>query len=385
MNKEEKLKIIDFAYTGNGVAKNSEGITSFVEFGIPGEEVIGLVKESKKNYQIVSIQELLKESKDRVEPKCEYFKICGGCNLQHISIEKQREFKFNTLKNTLSRQFKLNPIDGYILLGKDLPAYHYRVRVKLFLTKEGKIGFHKFNSKHVVEINNCQIVVPEINHIIKTFKDFIFPVNIKNVFIEKSVNGVSIFLKGATGKALKRVKNKFPDLNIVEDEVVNSFSQANHEANSILVEKVLSLITSKKVTELYAGSGNFSVPLAQKGVKVKAVELDESLVLVANNIINELNLKSNLTFVKSKAEDYILENRIKETLLLDPPRTGALEVVKQIDASDIKEVIYVSCNPATFGRDAVILVEKGFKLNKVFAVDMFPQTPHLECIGVFNK
>lgn len=379
-----KTKIIDLAHNGNGFSKNNSGKATFIPFTIAGEEVLYEVVKENKKYILGQAKKILLKSNSRVDPECKYFTKCGGCNLQHIEISNQRELKLNILKQTLSKQFKITPLEGFELLGKDLPAYNYRNRIKLSVSNTGKIGFLKLSSKEVVKIDECKIADKEVNEALKALSQYTFPKEAKEVFIQQTENGVSILINKISNKNLKKIKANFPKFEITSKSIISSFSQVNNYANEVLKNKVLQLIDDTKVTELYAGSGNFTFELAKKGIEVKAIEVDKKLVCAGEEKIKELNL-DRISFLLAKAEDFIKENNISKTLLLDPPRTGAFEVVKRLNCELLEKLVYVSCNPSSLGRDLEILISKGLKIIKIFAVDMFPQTSHLECICLLKK
>lgn len=378
-----KTKIIDLAHNGSGFAKSESGKAIFIPFTIVDEEVLYDIEKENKKYILGEVKTIVKKSNSRVEPKCKYFKKCGGCNLQHIEIKKQRELKLNILKQTLDKQFKIIPENGYQLIGSELPDYSYRNRIKLSVSKNGKIGFLKHSSRSIIEINECPIAEKDLNETVRELSEYTFPKEAREVFIEKTENGITVLVKNLSNNNFKKIKTSFAHLNITQETLISSFSQVNNFANEILKNKVLELIDESEITELFAGSGNFSIELAKRGAQVKAVEIDKNLVALGKEKAKKFSL-ANLNFVYSKAEEYVNSNSISKTLLLDPPRNGAFDIVKKLNPKQINKVVYVSCKPATLGRDLQALKENGFKIRKIFALDMFPQTPHLECIAVIE-
>jgi len=174
---------------------------------------------------------------------------------------------------------------------------------------------------------------------------------------------------------------------VVEQRVfpTGRFSQINTEGNAVLVEQVLKLVSHPEVTDLYAGAGNFSLPLAASGRLVDAVELDKELIEMGERLAFSNRIPSDrLFFHLGSCEQFVQRNPLRATVLLDPPRSGADAVAKALDSKVTKQVIYVSCGLPTLCRDAKTLTARGYTLKKAWVVDMFAQTHHVETISLFE-
>jgi len=178
--------------------------------------------------------------------------------------------------------------------------------------------------------------------------------------------------------------DRFFLLDVLRQSTVGHFAQVNPQGNELLKQLVLDLAIGKEICELYAGAGNLSLMLAQAGRRVEAVETDEQLVKFGEKQARALKLERHLTFFNLSAERFVKEHSLLPTVILDPPRGGAKEVVKYFRPGKVKNIVYVSCNLPTLCRDLKTLVEAGYSLERVLVLDMFPQTGHVEIIAGLN-
>jgi len=384
----------------------------FVRHVVTGEKVQAEIRSEHPSYYEAKSLKVLQSSKDRRTPPCEIFGKCGGCDLQHITIQKQRELKRQMVESSLERQAKVAPQDGVILIGKDAAEFFYRKRITLHLNSSGELGFYELGTRDVVDMQRCFLATPAVQAALDQVKPFAKNLGpeVSQVILDQHQNGVDVVLRvredwhGAAADLARQISRVVPNLQVKRDSKIlfaqanhkaidlNSdqlfpaghFSQVNQEANLILIEEVLKLIKGRKVLDLYAGSGNFSLPLALQGCEVTAIEIDQALVKHGTSEAKRLGVESNLKFERDAAERYIKSRNNFPTILLDPPRVGAKEVVKHISPEKTAELIYVSCNLPTLGRDLQTLVAKGFKLLEVKVLDMFPQTHHVECLALLR-
>ncbi len=379
----------------------------FVPMTVPGERVaVRLIKEtgSLAEGELVNI---LRASPRRVEAPCPYFGVCGGCALQHIPPDYQRRLKLELVEGTLRHQGGLTAKEGVELLGADLPSEGYRRRAALHADAAGRLGFFKAKSREVVEISRCLISTPLLNEALQALKPAAFAMAgiLGGAVIEEHDEKVYLLLKLAKKPPRKHplqtqlepLLASFEAVEIVwKNEVLFSsggdsayhfghFSQINEKANRVLVQAVLREIRGSDITELYAGAGNFGLPLAEAGKTVEAVEIDPVLVRQGREIARSKGLWERVNFVQSSVEKFLVRRRIRESLVLDPPRSGARQAAEACKAAEAPaEIIYVSCNPATLTRDAKILSERGYSLEEVFVLDMFPHTQHVEAMAVLR-
>lgn len=382
------------------------GKKAFVTGGIPGEEVLAEILSEEKSFVNAEVREVNTPSPARIEPRCPVFSSCGGCSLQHMTIEAQREAKLKMVESQLARQAKLKPRRPIELVGAELPAFNYRSRVQLHSNDENQLGFYRAKSGEVVDIDECCISAPAINTAIRASKKLLHENNlgrwISSFIIEEIGGEVSILVKlneAAPPSAPTEFKcfdgffksisvRRLGSLDILhrssaeeddaELDTTGHFSQVNAAGNKVLIDLALRLMESDSLTEFYAGAGNFTIPLALQGKTVHAVEVDAALAEKGAALAEARGLKDRVSFSSSSAEAFVKKNRPRGAILLDPPRAGALHVVKHFKPEFINEIVYISCNLPSFARDLKLLCEAGFSLECVYAVDMFPQTYHIE-------
>jgi len=368
-----------------------------------------------------------------VSPSCSLFGLCGGCHFQHIPYNEQIKFKQEIILSIFERL-----LDPKGCIREIIPSYRslgYRARARLFIKqskseKKLAIGFYREGTRRIEPVESCPVLVDELNSFLKRLRNGIHAFegsysnisNIKGIVIECDLKNnlfATFLLKRAEGeKSLfwdrfcrslavhsssngKRVHLFWQTSKICffkEKDLApkglfchpSTFFQGNIQQNRILVEEVVSLVEkggATEVVEFFCGSGNFSIPLARLGLTVTGIELDKQAIFQAkeNAILNDCAKKN--TFLQMNLFDKRLElSRFKqcETVLLDPPRTGAKELCTQIDTLMPRSIVYVSCDPMTLARDVVILKEKGYRLKLLQPIDMFPQTFHIETIAVLE-
>lgn len=381
----------------------------FVPGLIPGESAeVSPVKE-ERNLVFAELKVVEDPSPERQIPPCPYFGACGGCNLQQISIEGQRKHKFQMVVSMLEKQGGIKPHDGAHSLSDGLPAFNYRKRVTLHLDKDGRLGFYRAGTEEVVPITSCLIAAEGINTILTGLIPHVGGISSIIDAIEVDVSAekaAQIVFKTHDNAYLQALEKKLPlfapfqdlgeihyqirgrDYFVSNGELVQNrttpaghFSQVNPVANRRLVDTVLSRIKNTTVTELYAGSGNFTFPLYENGCAVTAVELNPVLVAVGTKKAQTAKAGSKISFVKMRCEDFVLAHDLAPTVVLDPPRAGIKELIKHGRWKGVREIHYVSCNLPSLTRDLKMFAEKGFIVKSVEFVDMFPQTHHVELIA----
>lgn len=384
------------------------GKKAFIRQACPGETVEAEIASDKKSFVEAKILRVLTPASDRIVPPCPYFEACGGCDLQHLSLPAQREAKRRMVEETLRIQGHLKAESGVTLYGADLPGSAYRRRVTLHLNRSGELGFYRPESDVVVPIDRCWLAVDSINTQIAALQKVRTELAawVSEVVIEEHDNEVFTLLKLGQEIAWHDVQSRIkgllltlvPNLTLFEGDKehvlsrrfsevtsdalpVGHFSQVNEQGNARLVELVCRAIDAERLTELYAGAGNLTLALAQKGVHVTAVELDPALVQYGKTLAQRAGVGAQIEFIHSSAESYVRSHRLKGTVLLDPPRSGAKEVVQALTAGQINQIVYVSCSLPNLVRDLKVLASKGFVLKHVEVLDMFPQTHHVEMVA----
>jgi 23S rRNA (uracil1939-C5)-methyltransferase len=379
----------------------------FVEGMIPGETGNIEITNNYARYAEARLINLIDQSSHRIQPICSVFGACGGCDLQFIEIKHQRKLKLEMLEREL-RHRRLIEEDLYPqMIGGEISAFQYRNRATLHLSQEeSKVGFYIRGSSDVVEFTSCAILSKKL----EKFRLFITPLLLKHhkeiasVAISEHAEEARVFTllklrEGATfSDQIKKLVNEirlFPaNVEVLEfqgerhifdgdEDIGESFSQVNREANAFLQNCVREMVSGEEVSEFYAGSGNLSFPLVADGKKVLAIESDKRLVAYGEKKAIGHNISHLIRFICERAEKFIINKKylLSSTILLDPPRSGAKIVVEQLATDIVKEIVYVSCNLPTLIRDLAILVDKGYKINQVKAIDMFPQTQYLEVVA----
>jgi len=412
------------AFKGNGVG-HIDGKVIFVPYTVTGDEVSVEIVEDKKSYSVGGLKEILIPSPWRINPPCPYFGDCGGCQWQHIDPSVHEVLKKEILKESLQRLAGLKEIPPLSAV-PSLQPYGYRIRIQL-KAEGNKIGFFGEGSHRVVEIDRCPIAHPIINAILQHIRKVQLPYSGMEGF-EINVSpeegkGILIFhlnLSGQRGKIpLKELLQSIPLLKGVAvvrkkrwiylgDPILNisttlkrlgrervfrlrvspgSFFQVNLEQNLELIQTVLDfgeLKGSERVLDLYAGIGNFTLPLATEAKWT--IGIDESKKAVADAHFNAGgNGIQNCQFISGSVEEMLKGvGEALDIVVLDPPRRGCKEVSEQIARLNPKRIVYVACEPTTFSRDIRVFANGGYTLQKLCLIDMFPQTYHMEVVALLT-
>jgi len=371
-------------------AGERNGKTVLVRDVVPGERVGFSIVSEKKRIIFGELQEVISVSAHRVSPPCPYFRQCGGCDLQHIEIDFQRELKLARVRETLEKKWKIAAKQGVFLLGAELPAYHYRNRIQLHITANGELGYKQRGSDTIIAVSSCLISKTILSDAITTLSQLIREHGIRRGKLHLSHNSsdqhIHLSCSGIDPKILPKLEAALTGSGFIFETsgsgTTDLFEQNNQAANSILQSKIQSLFKDESVVELYAGSGNLSLPLVNNGCSVRAVELSPELVRAGRLLHTD---RPQLKFICEDAETYIKANPDVENLMLDPPRAGARAALELLSPEHLKKLVYVSCNLNTFCRDAKIIADKGVTLQALWLLDMFPQTGHIETIALFDR
>lgn len=423
--KHQSLTVEKLDHHGAGMAyQNKKPI--FIEGALPGEQVLAQLTESKSKFARAKLIKIQKASEQRIAPFCQHYAECGGCNMQHLSVEAQQEYKQQTLSQLMSKFAGQSVALSAPVVGNER-GYRRRARVSIKLNKKTRqleFGFRKKQSKDIVTVTHCPVLDIELDNLLaplyELLSGFSNQENIGHVELVKGDNTKVIVLRHL--KALKESEQKrleqfaaenqaslylMPEsdlLNRVVGESAhyleagvtipfepNNFIQVNQNVNQAMVEQALSwleLSEQDRVLDLFCGLGNFSLPMAKQVASVIGVEgVDAMVEKAANNA--QVNGINNTAFYQANLEQdvsgqpWAAENFDK--ILLDPARAGASGIIEQISVLGASRVVYVSCNPATLARDSQSLLNQGYKLQKLGMLDMFPHTSHLESMALFVK
>ncbi|MEQ8288853.1 MAG: 23S rRNA (uracil(1939)-C(5))-methyltransferase RlmD [Gammaproteobacteria bacterium] len=428
-----QAEIHALSHEGRGIAQ-IDGKTTFIDNALPGETVEFSYTGTRSRFDEGVASKILNASEQRVTPGCEYFGYCGGCSMQHMSPAAQLAHKQDVLLEQLQHVGKVTP--AAVMEPLTGPAWGYRhkarLAVKHVIKKEKTmVGFREKGSPFVADIASCEVLHPNVGKQFTLLQALINSLSIYNQvpqievavgddatalvirhlapFIDDDIeklqafeqqHGFRLFLQPGGYDSVERLAGyngnslsyDLPDWKLKLDFLPTDFTQINTAINRSMIARALDLLElngDDKVLDLFCGIGNFTLPMATIAHKVIGVEGDAGLIERArvnaetNGIGNAEFHVANLT-----ADDlvYPFMQQQYNKLLLDPPRTGAKEILSALNLKGIDRIVYVSCNPATLARDAGILVnDKGYKLLSAGVMDMFPHTAHVESIAVFTK
>jgi len=382
-----ELVIGPVAHGGHFVARHN-GQVIFVRHGITNELVKIKVTAVSSKIAHADVIEVLTAAPSRVSPPCQYAGKCGGCDFQHIDLPTQRKLKAEIIKEQFMRIGKIDlPALGFNLEVNEVEpsnGLHWRTRMDFAVSSNGKIGFFGARSNEVVEISQCLIADERMNVselAARTWKS--------DARVEVAVSSTSEVSVMRSGRSISGPTQ------IVEQVGGNSFKispeafwQSHKSAPVTLVKAALAELGVKSndhVCDLYSGVGLFAAAilkeLGEQGF-ITLIESDKSAVADARKVF--LN-KSNVKILGGLVAQQLPIVKRADLVLLDPPRTGAGEVViKQLIKLKPRKIVYVACDPAALARDSKTLIDAGYKLDHISAYDLFPMTQHIECVAGFS-
>ena len=421
-------------HEGRGVA-HVEGKTIFIEGALPGEEVEYSSYRRKPSYEQASAVAILRQSAQRTEPRCRHFGVCGGCSMQHLEPEAQAAAKQRVLEDALWHIGRLRP--GLLYPAIYGPAWGYRSRARLsvrLVPKKGGmlVGFHEKRSSFVADMDSCEVLPARISALLPELRRLIIglsiPDRLPQIEVAVSEQQVALVLRllqplSAADETLLRAFSDrhqvvlylqsggpasvtlfhpqgapplaytLPEFGVELRFSPTDFTQVNHGINRMLVRRALALLApqqNERIADMFCGLGNFTLPIAKCGARVVGVEGASSLVerARANAVLNGLTANSEFQFAnlfEATPETLARLGRF-DKMLIDPPREGAIALVKALGVEAPRRIVYVSCSPATLARDAAVLVhEQGYRLRGAGIANMFPQTSHVESIALFER
>lgn len=418
---------------GRGVA-HIHGKVTFIDFALPGERVMFQYLRTSSKFDEGRAIEVLQAADNRVQPLCEHFGVCGGCSLQHLNSDAQITAKQQTMLDQLQHMAGVQPAE--ILPPLRGPVWGYRHKARLgvkFVFKKNKVlvGFREKAEALLADLSHCKVLHPGVGEKLEALGQLIMGLNARNAIpqIEVAVSddvtalvfrhlealneddqqtltqfaqqhNFQIYLQSGgpdTVHPLWPVQPaplhyKLENHNITIEFSPMDFTQVNPDINRQMLDRALQLLDlqpQEKVLDLFCGLGNFTLPMARQAAHVTGVEGAVEMVVKARNNAR-LNGIENVEFhaadLSADLIGYPWLNQKYDKILLDPPRTGAMEMLRHLGKLNASRIVYVSCNPATLARDAQVLVnEYGYKLKAAGVMDMFPHTAHVESIAAFDK
>lgn len=426
---EVKLRIDSLDAEGRGVARNAEGKVVFVEGALPGEEVDFQVLRKKSSFEIGRLTRVLGGSSSRQTPRCPHFGVCGGCSLQHTDSRTQMAAKQRWLEENLARIGKVEPETMLpIVYGED---WNYRRRARLgarYVPKKGgaMVGFREKRSSYITDTRECHVLPAHVSELVLPLRSLVEALSIRarlpQIEVAAGDNATVLVIRhldplAGNDEALLRsfadrheisiwlqpggpetaqpfhprestLYYDLPEFGLRFAFRPTDFTQVNHGVNRILVARAVRLLDpqpGERVADLFCGLGNFSLPLATRGAEVIGFEVSRDLVERArqNAALNRLTVQFEVAdLFKRDVRAYGPFAK----LLIDPPREGAVEIMKALPDDWPRRIVYVSCDPATLARDAGVLAHtRGFRLAAAGVVNMFPHTAHVESIALFER
>jgi 23S rRNA (uracil1939-C5)-methyltransferase len=419
---------------GRGIA-HADGKVIFIEGALTGETVSYASYRKKPSFELAQMTELYRAASIRVTPKCVHFGVCGGCSMQHLDARVQVAVKQRILEDSLARIGRVKPQTILPAIYGQSWGYRERARISVkYVIKKGKtlVGFHEKRSSFVADMQSCEILAPKIASLITPLARLVEGLSIRDKLpqIEVAV-GEHVYVlvlrvmapPTADDEAALRafadlhqiqfwlqtkgpesivpfhpldapaLSYSLPEFGITMPFAPGEFTQVNSALNRVMVSRAMRLLNpqaDERIVDFFCGLGNFTLPIARSGAAVLGIEGSDALVkragqnAASNALSGNTRFKSMNLFEMDEAKLAGLGKFDK--WLIDPPRDGAMELVKAITPEIAPLlIVYVSCNPATLARDAAELVQRGYVLKSAGVMNMFPQTSHVESIAVFVK
>ncbi|RPI47538.1 MAG: 23S rRNA (uracil(1939)-C(5))-methyltransferase RlmD [Betaproteobacteria bacterium] len=412
-----------------------QGKTIFVEGALPGERVEFSPYRRKPAYEFARLSRILHESPQRVVPRCPHFGVCGGCSLQHFEARAQVAAKQRILEDALWHIGRVKP--EHVLPAIYGPAWEYRQRARLAVRNVPKkggvlVGFHERSSSYVADMTSCQVLPERISSLLPRLRELVSGLSVRDrlpqieVACGENVDVLVLRILQPLNAADEQRLRGFSDANHVvlylqpggpesaepfhpvpAPELAynlpafglsmrfgpTEFTQVNAAVNRVLVSRAVGLLRAQageRVADMFCGLGNFSLAIARGGANVVGFEGTATLIARATRNAEANDLAGLCRFVRAdlyrQAEAALAADGPFDRMLVDPPRDGAIELIKALREPLPKRIVYVSCNPATLARDSGVLVQVlGYRLEAAGVVNMFPHTAHVESIAVFQR
>jgi 23S rRNA (uracil1939-C5)-methyltransferase len=429
-----KVIIESLDQEGRGIA-HADGKVIFIEGALTGETVSYASYRKKPSFELAQMTELHRAASIRVQPKCVPFGVCGGCSMQHLDSRVQVAVKQRILEDSLARIGRVKPLTILPAIYGQSWGYRERARIsaKYVIKKEKMlVGFHEKRSSYVADMQSCEILAPKIAGLIQPLADLLAGLSIRDklpqieVAVGEHVYVLVLRVMAPLSEADEALLRAFADLhqiqfwlqskgpetiipfypldapplsyslpefNITMPFAPGEFTQVNSALNRVMISRAMRLLNPQaheRIVDFFCGLGNFTLPIARSGAAVLGVEGSDALVKRAGQNAASNDLSGNTQFKSMnlfEMDEAMLASLGKfDKWLIDPPRDGAMELVKAITPEIAPLlIVYVSCNPATLARDAAELVQRGYVLKSAGVMNMFPQTSHVESIAVFVR
>jgi len=425
------VTIESLSHEGRGIAHHNGKIV-FVFAALPGERVRIQINKSNKKFSEASVLEVLEASAQRIEPRCEYFGQCGGCSMQHLSDTDQLALKQQSVLEMMQH--------ATIDIGTVLPplrgdSWGYRRKARLgvkYVIKKQRllIGFRERNKPYLADMQRCPILIDRVGQHLTDLMELIGGLDaydkIAQIEVAADDEHCQLVLRHLVAlsdhdldqlrafainsglwlqlqpEGPDSVVNLYPQQQalyfkpLADDALsihfkATDFTQVNASVNQQMVKQALDLLeleADDRVLDLFCGLGNFTLPLARRVQQVTGVEGDAAMVARARENARQLGIDNSEYFAADLSKVDASAAWLKtgyDKILLDPPRTGAMEILQHIKSLKATIIVYVSCQPSSLVRDAKVLCDAGYQMTHLGLMDMFPQTAHVESMAVFRR
>ena len=422
---------------GRGIAR-IDGKAVFVEGALVGERVTIEVFRRKPSFEQARAIDILAPSPTRTTPRCPHFGVCGGCSLQHVDAGAQVAAKQRVLEDAFWHIGRVRPQQMLAPIHGQTWGYRQRARLSVRdVPKKGGVlvGFREKKSTYVADMTSCAVLPPRISALLPALRALVArlsihdrvpqielacgesdegpvdalvlrnlapltPADEREVVAFSERHGVHIWLQPGGPATVRpfhpaecRLAYALPDFDLEFAFDPTDFTQVNAAINRVLVRRAIGLLDpgpGERIADFFCGIGNFTLPIARRGASAIGIEGSASLVRRAEANAAANGLASNASFIIANLFEAgagsVGALGTFDKALIDPPREGAIELVKALPAEGLARIVYVSCNPATLARDAAVLVhERGYTLRAAGIANMFPHTAHVESIALFER
>lgn len=427
--------IDSLAHDGRGIA-HLDGKTVFISGSLPNETVSFRYLSQQRRFDEGCTVEVLTAAPDRIDPLCPHASICGGCSLQHMTPDAQIAMKQAVLLEQFAHIGHVTPQNIASPLRGPVSGYRHKARLGVrYVTAKDSVlvGFREEKNRFLADLTRCDVLHPRVGQRITALRECLGQLEQKNQIAQIEMaagdDGIALVLRNLAPlpevdlqllqsfaqaydfylylqpggmdsvtplwppeQPLTSLHYQLADYGVSVQFAPSDFTQVNPVINRQMIPQALAWLdigADDTVLDLFCGLGNFTLPLAKQARQVVGVEGDAQLVARAQANAQRQGIHNVSYHVANLADLAISQAWLQQAyshILLDPPRSGAQEIIQQLALKDTQRIVYVSCNPATLARDAGILVhEKGFKLVLAGVMDMFPQTSHVESMALFIR
>ncbi|MCU0842027.1 MAG: 23S rRNA (uracil(1939)-C(5))-methyltransferase RlmD [Thiobacillaceae bacterium] len=431
----DPLLIESLDHEGRGVA-HRDGKAVFVDGALTGELVEATAYRRKPSYEQAQATRIVRPSPFRVAPRCAWFGVCGGCTHQHLHEAAQVAAKQRVLEDCFEHigkvrpEVMLSPIHG--------PTWGYRRKARLSVRNVPKkggvlVGFHERRSSYVADMLGCEVLPRQVGGLLPELRRLVEGLSIRDrlpqievavgdratvlvlrvleplspedearVRAFAEIHGVQIWLQPKGPETAQpfhppdapELDYRLPEFDLVMPFRPTEFTQVNQDVNRMLIRRAVRLLNPRlgeRIADFFCGLGNFTLPIARRGAEVLGIEGSFPLVQrgMENARRNGLAERCRFQYMDlfQMAPGVLAALGEFDKWLVDPPRDGAIELVKALpEAGGPRRIVYVSCSPSTLARDAAVLVHtKGYRLKVAGVANMFPHTAHVESIALFER